>query len=340
MSGMKVITTIPPYAPFLKEVAGYSIISGARLNTIMTVKEELKDAWERLEGIFGKGNVWADLKCRQLRVAPHSKFFNKPEPPPEPRIIEVSGEKVLLDGSNPRAVGEISSPPWSDIRISHKIKLDVSKGPVKCYFLDGVDSAHIVEVIDGNRLIMLEGPKRLVGQGDSINILDPSLEIEGFFTETDLEYITAVDNLMLSYVEKSSDIEEALALNPKAKICAKIESKKGLNWVKNEYHKYADKVQLMAARGDLFVEVGRPDKIIKALRLIINSDPNAIVASRILSSLRQSSKVSCSDIMDIVGLLEMGYRNFMIGDEICFDQQRLLLALDTLSAIAKNYGVE
>ena len=59
---------------------------------------------------------------------------------------------------------------------------------------------------------------------------------------------------------------------------------------------------------------------------------NAIVASRILDSL-QDGPVSCQDIMDVHALLLMGYRSFMIGDEVCFHREKLLLACDILQAL-------
>jgi len=186
---------------------------------------------------------------------------------------------------------------------------------------------------------MLDGPKRIVGGGESINILDPSLVIEGYFTDLDIKYARETDYLMLSYVEEESDIAAALKLRPDAKIVAKIESKKGLDWVRKVYPKYRGKVTLMAARGDLYVEMGRPDKILGALKEIIKADPNAIVASRIFGSLNENSRPICSDITDIACMLEMGYRTFMVGDDICFNRDKLLLSLDMLAAIARNYGV-
>jgi hypothetical protein len=37
--------------------------------------------------------------------------------------------------------------------------------------------------VDGDRLILEDGPRRLVGPGESVNIVHPSLEIEGTLTE-------------------------------------------------------------------------------------------------------------------------------------------------------------
>jgi len=34
----------------------------------------------------------------------------------------------------------------------------------------------------------------------------------------------------------------------------------------------------------------------------------------------------------------MGYRNFMLGDDICFNKDSLMLALDMLKAIGDEYN--
>ncbi|MBT6690800.1 hypothetical protein HOB10_00500 [Candidatus Parcubacteria bacterium] len=344
---MKVITTIPPYAPFIGRVAELPIISGVRLNTVMPVQGVKEDDLPSVEALtamlkliksqIGDKDMWIDLKCRQVRVS-HGFFFNGSDRPP--KAYQLGDEVVVLDSSRPKAHGILRTPPWATLKIDHKIKLDTSKGPVKCWFQDGYDSAHIVDVIDGDTLIMLEGPKKVVGGGESINIIHPSFEVEGYFTELDRRYIEAavklgIHTFMLSYVEQDSDIQEMLALDPKAVIKAKIESPQGFDWACKCLRKFPG-VGLMAARGDMYVEFGRPDKILRPLRKIAEMDSDAIVASRILTSLRHSPRPTCSDIMDIQCLLQMGYGHIMVGDDICFDEDTLMLALDILSAIERG----
>ncbi len=338
---MQIICTIPPYAPFIKDVIAHPSVSGVRINTVMPVKESLEDMLTRIKGLAGGKDIWIDLKCRQIRTSHGSNFYKAPPlPEPErPREYNIFGRTFRLETSHPKAHGDLVTPPWASIKLTHKIKLDTSKGPVKCWFQDGYDVAEIVEVVNGDTLIMLNGPKRVVGGGESINILHPSLEIEGFFTEYDLRYIEAgrkagVHNYMLSFVEQDSDIGEMLALDPAAKILAKVETMKGIEWCRNSYHKHRSRnVRLMAARGDLYVEVGRPDKILRALKKIIDSDSGAVMASRILTSLRENPRPICPDITDIAAMWQMGYKTFMIGDDICFDEDTVLLALDMLAAI-------
>ncbi len=335
---MQIITTIPPYAPYIREIAAHPAISGLRFNTVMPVKGELTDILQTVKTRTTPRDLWVDLKCRQLRVS-YGFFFSEPE---SPKTYTVQGETLILDPSRPKAQGVVRTPPWADITIDRKITLDFSKGPVKCWFHDGTLSAHVVEIIDGNRLIMLDGPQKIVGGGESINITDPSLEVEGYFTDLDLRYIkaageTGIHHYMVSFVEENSDLESLLEKDPHAVIVAKIESLKGLQWVAKHYSRYRGKVRLMAARGDLYTEVGRPDHIVGALKEIISADPGAIAASRILGSLKANPRPACADIMDLACLMQMGYRSFMLGDDICFNRELLLLALDIVNAMAGHY---
>lgn len=340
---MRVITTFPPYAAHLAEIADHPMVRGLRLNTVMPVSEKtLVEFLQNVKHRVGsdRPKIWIDLKCRQIRISA-SYLFN---PPAEPKIYEIDGKTYVFDPSNPRVVDPAPVfPPWGEIKIDHKISVDLSGGPIKCWFSDGADFGHLVEVRDGDNLIMLDGPKKLVGRGDSINIPHPSLKIEGFFTEKDSQYIEAakavgIHTYMLSYVEEESDIEALLALDPEAEIVAKIESPKGVEFAEKVFPKYkGKKVRLMAARGDLFMEVDRADKILGVLKRIVRADPGAICASRILGSLKNGPRPSSSDMTDIGFLLEIGYKTLMLGDDICFNKNLLFLALDILGAVNRDY---
>ncbi len=240
--------------------------------------------------------LWVDLKSRQLRV-----------------------------------VG-FASPPFTEVYLSHPIKV---KTPVDAFFSDGRERARIVAV-DGNRVIFDKAPRRLIGMGESINIPDPSLEIEGMLTETDIAYLNAMKarglkNVMLSYVESEIDIEEVRNYLPDAEIILKIETQKGLEFAKKHKSKYG---RLAAARGDLFVEVSRPHEIIGALKSIIHADPHAIAASRILDSLVYHPVPASAEISDIAFLLEIGYKTLLLGDQICLKREPLLEALNLLEEIS------
>ena len=290
---MTAIVTVHPYAPFLKEVAKHPLVSGLRLNTAMAIKEPFENLLKRLQDL-GKP-LWVDLKARQLRTVGYWE------------------------------------PPYTEVKVSHPVSV---RTPVTAYFGNGEEQVTLVAV-DRDRLFFLDGPERVVGPGESINIVEPSLNIEGFLTETDLAYINAakrigLHNYMLSFVESSSDINTLLQYDPKATIVAKIESQKGLTYVRTAY---TGEARLMAARGDLYIEVSRPHQILDALETIVKKDQHAIAASRIFPSLAKSAEPSCQDIMDVSCLLKMGYKTIMLGDELCMKKEAVLGALHLLDAI-------
>ncbi|GMV35108.1 MAG: hypothetical protein AMXMBFR60_29370 [Chloroflexota bacterium] len=293
---MNAIVTVPPYASFIDEIAAHPLVSGLRLNTVMPLRESKRDVLARLSKF--KQPLWVDLKGRQLRVA------------------------------------EPAMPPFTEIKLSHAVKVHT---PVDAYFSDGNERVRVAAV-DGKRLIMEDGPRRMVGPGESVNIVHPSLQIEGTLTETDREYLAAMKELgltkvMLSYVESVADVEEVKNLLPNAEVVCKIETQKGLDFARREKSEHG---QLMAARGDLYVEVLQPHKIIPALKDIIQADPNAIVASRILDSLAWTPVPVSADISDIAFLLEIGYRAFMLGDQVCMKRDSAIEALNVLAAISSQ----
>lgn len=291
---MQVIVTAPPYADYLQEVVEHPLVCGLRLNTVMPLREGPEEAIRRLQ-VLGKP-LWVDLKGRQLRVV---------------------GAAV---------------PPFTEVRISHPIRVHT---PADVFFSDGSEHARLVAV-DGDRLILESGPRRVVGPGESLNIVHPSLEILGTLTETDQAYLAAMRSLklnqvMLSYVESVSDLQEVRELLPSAEILLKIETHKGLAFARE----YGGSLgRLVAARGDLYVEVLRPHKIVPALREIIRVDPNAIVASRILDSLAFNPVPVSAEISDVAFLLSLGYRTFLLGDAICLQREPLLEALNLLQEIS------
>lgn len=291
------IVTAPPYAPFLDEVARHPLVSGFRLNTVMPLREGPAEALERLSG-YGQP-VWIDLKGRQLRVV---------------------GAAI---------------PPYSEVRLSHSIQVDT---PVDAFFSDGTECVRVAAV-DGDRLILEDGPRRLVGPGESVNIVHPSLKISGTLTATDKSYLKAMqavslNKVMLSYVESASDIQEVQALLPGAEVMLKIETQRGLDFARKHGSSYG---RLMAARGDLYVEVLRPHRMVSALRQIISADPQAVVASRIFDSLAHHPVPESADISDAAFLLSLGYRTFLFGDVVCLQRDTIIEALNLLEAVAAEF---
>ncbi|HNS61725.1 MAG TPA: pyruvate kinase [Anaerolineales bacterium] len=294
---MNVIVTVPPYADFLAEVASHPIVSGFRLNTVMPLRESHREVLQRLSKF--NQPVWVDLKGRQLRVV---------------------GAAI---------------PPYTEVKLSHPIKVET---PVDAFFSDGNERVKVAAV-DGDRLILADGPRRLIGPGESVNIVHPSLKIEGTLTDTDKTYLAAMKELgmtkvMLSYVESADDVDEVKSYLPNSEVILKIETQRGLDFAKKHGSKHG---HLMAARGDLYVEVLRPHKVAGAVKTIIKADKDAVIASHILDSLAYQPVPVSADIGDVAFLLEIGYRTFMLGDQVCLRRETVLEALNLLEEIAKDF---
>lgn len=295
---LQVIITSPPYADYLEDIVRHPQVCGLRLNTVMPLSTGPLEAITRLQNL-GKP-LWVDLKSRQLRVV---------------------GAAI---------------PPFTEVHLSHDIEVHT---PVYAFFADGREQARVVAV-DKNRLILENGPQRIIGPGESVNIPHPSLKIRGTLTSTDKAYLNAMkttgqNKVLLSYVESLSDIEEVLDLLPGAEIILKIESQRGLAFARKYQNTHG---HLVAARGDLFVELPRPHKIIQGLKDIITADPGAWVASRIFDSMAFDPVPACAEISDVLYLLSLGYRTFLLGDAICLHPDTLLETLNLLQEIDQDYN--
>jgi pyruvate kinase len=321
---MKLILTVPAQARFA-DVAGHVSVEGVRINTTLPVQRPLDELLADIMRQAGSRDVWIDLKCRQLRITKYN--------------VEILHDRE-----------------YHYLTLSHGIKVGT---PAKVWLDDGNFEGNVVEVI-GGRVLKVESSTEmrrglpLPNQGEigvrpsmSVNIISPALEIEGNLTDTDKKYIEAakknsMHGYMLSYVEQESDITDVLALDPDAKILAKIESPKGLEFVKKIYPNYRKQVNLVAARGDLYVELQKPgympDQIIDACDSIIRADPEAVIASRIFESLKDVSKPpACQDLFDVYCGMLMGYQRFLIGDEISTKRDSVQSTLGLFKVIAEKY---
>lgn len=288
------IVTAPPYAPFLSELAAHPLVGGLRLNTVMPLAETPGEVLARLHALGPP--LWVDLKGRQLRVT------------------------------------AAAVPPFTEVRLSHRIRV---RTPADAFFDDGREHARVVGV-DGDRLILEDGPRRVIGPGESVNVVDPSLEIEGTLTDTDRAYLAAMKEtglrrVMLSYTERPEDVEEVRSLLSDAEMVLKIESRRGLAFAREHGSRLG---RLMAARGDLYVEVLEPHRIVGALRSVIEADPGAIVGSRLFPSLARYPVPEAADITDAAFLMALGYRTFLLGDEVCLRRDSVMEALNLLAALA------
>ncbi len=266
-----------------------------------------------------------------------------------------------------------------DLRLNHPISV---KTPAKVLFKAGADNALLENIEEnGQRLIFRGGPAYMVRPGESIHILHPSFKINtngSLFTDQEKVKIEKVHrfgfkNYFLSYVEQQRDIEEFQELVGKdSLLMLKIENQRGLDFVANNFVK-SDNLVLVAARGDMYIELAWPHQILDALKLIIEKDSEACVGSRIMLSVVneiRNRKVadaiklvrsmdlketdpsrtiettllslinrdipSCADFCELAWLYNIGYRNMMLCDELCLREDLLDIAIGAFDAFRKN----
>jgi Pyruvate kinase, barrel domain len=302
----ELLVTLWPSFPHFDRFAHDSRISGIRLNSAMMSNPELDKELELVKQLHGKSNpLFFDVKGRQLRVT------------------EVIPNKHYLD-----------------MRLNHPIEC---KNDVVVLFKAGADYAvldHLEE--NGQRLIFKGGPHYKVKEGESLHIRDSSLKVNGDqFTEQELVKIEKVKaagftKYFLSYVECQKDVDEFRELvGREAEVWLKIENLPGMYYAVNQFEK-EDNLVLVAARGDLFVELNKPHDMIKALRALIAADKEACVGSRILLSCIESPVPSCADLCEIAWLHEIGYRRMMLCDELCLKENLLASAVSVFDATKRD----
>ncbi|HTK05427.1 MAG TPA: hypothetical protein VL500_07615 [Candidatus Eisenbacteria bacterium] len=310
------VTLWPAFPHFWRFASDGNRVAGIRLNSAMINQAELEDAVGVIEPGRTAVPLHFDIKGRQLRV------------------VEVLG-----------------SPDRLDIRLNHPIKV---RTPTPVLFKAGADDALLEEVSeDGRRLTFRPGgPRFMVRPGESLHIRHPSLEVGGpQFTDAELAKIATVraagcTRWYLSYVESQDDVDEFLDLVGRdAEVSLKIESKKGLAYVEREFVKRPN-LRLVAARGDLYVELDRPHEMLGALKAIIAKDPEAVVGSRILLSMipppprdddTEATVPSCADFLELGWLYDAGYRAMLLCDELCLRRKLLSAAVNAFDSFRQAY---
>lgn len=307
MNDLKLLVTLWPSMPHFVDFLNDDRLAGIRLNSAMMSLPELDEQLEIIDDEMDPGTVplYYDIKGRQLRVE------------------EIIPSKTHLE-----------------LILNHPISVAT---PTPVLFKAGADHA-LLEDVHGKHLVFRGGPQYSVRAGESIHIRHPSLVIHGpLFTDLEKEKIAKVraaglDKWFLSYVEKQTDVDEFRELvGQSAELMLKIESKQGMRFVAQEFRKQ-DNVSLIAARGDLYVELDQPHEILAATKLIVETDPEACVASRLLLSTVRSSVPSCSDFSELAWLYDIGYRKVMLCDELCLKQEFLGPAVGAFDAFRDSYG--
>jgi pyruvate kinase len=307
---MTIIATLPPpYAEDLfRDIINTPRLNQVRFNTGCSSPDSPKDTLSKvLEASHLP--VWVDLKCRQLRIK------------------------------------NWAVPTYGDIELSHEIEVDL---PARIYFRGG--SPAIVRRVEGNKIYVDPPPKQAVGRGQSVNITGKNLKIKGYLTEQDLEYIEAAKALgcnlfMASFVETLDDVKVLRESMPDGLIGLKIESEAGVDLITSyasTFKVWGEGCQIVAARDDLFVNLsdkGYQEKFYLALSEMIRIDPEAILASRLMESLLKSNIVSVPDLSDALLVKQMGYRNFLLSDELNKSPEALRQAVYHLWSI-QRWGTE
>lgn len=306
MLSLEFLATLQPNFPHFRRFARDNRLGGIRLNNPHWTPEELKSELAAAKALKPSVPLYFDVKGWQLRV------------------IETHVNDHYLD-----------------ITLNHPISVDL---PTVVIFKAGADSALLERIEEGGRrLIFRGGPKYLVKPGESLQIRSPSLEVLGEqFTPEEIAKVevaraAGIDKFFLSYVSSKRDVERFRELVGKeSAVRLKIENQQGLEYVAKQFRK-EENTQLVAARGDLYVEVARPHEIMDALQLIISRDPKACVGSRIMLSVIHEPVPSCADFLELAWLYDTGYRSMLLCDELCLNGDLLGTAINACESFAKNY---
>ncbi|OGZ08535.1 MAG: hypothetical protein A3C93_03945 [Candidatus Lloydbacteria bacterium RIFCSPHIGHO2_02_FULL_54_17] len=342
----ELLVTLWPSFPHFPRFATDPRLSGIRLNSAMIGVPDLKKEFALLEEYRPTVPLYFDIKGKQLRI-----------------------QEVNLLKSK-------SGMPDLELVLNHPIAVET---PSLVLFKAGSDSASLRELRDGGkRLVFDGGPRYMVAPGESLCVRHPSLEVLGpTFTDVELEKIRLVKEFgftrwFLSYVESQREVDEFLELVGKdTEVWLKIENLPGLRYVSEEFVKRPN-LTLVMARGDLYVEVDRPHDILGAHRLLIEKDPEACAASRILLSAMGNANLtvnnirglaksarkgqvdaariialieegerdptpSCADFSELAWLADIGYRRVMLCDELCLKGKLLGRAVNAFGQFRDAY---
>ncbi len=335
---LELLATLWPSFPHFQQFAHDKRLAGVRLNSAMIDNAELATEIALLRDHPSGVPLYFDIKGRQLRVTEWHK-----------------------------------NPAYLDISINHPISVPT---PIRVFFKAGNDNALLERLEDGGkRLIFRGGPQYEVRPGESLHVRHPSLKVFGnTFTTTELEKIDQVhragfSRYFLSYAEAQRDVDQLLELvGRNSEIMIKIENKVGLEYARN--FRKRPNLRLVAARGDLFIELDRPHHMMDALKLIIQKDPEACVGSRMFLSVAQPlvaeikrallklehreltrahidslmhdlmepQDPSCADFLELAWLYDIGYRSMMLCDEICLKEELLDTAIGAFESFRKAYA--
>jgi len=302
-SGLELSATLLPTFPHFNAFVDDPRLGFIRMNSAQLEGDELNHELAEAHRFQDVKPLYFDIKGRQLRV---TKSYPLPD-------------RLELD-------------------LNHDVYVET---PTTVLFKGGADGC-ILEKVEGNHLVFRGGPEWMVVEGESLHIRHPSLEVgDPIFTEIEVDKVekarkAGFDKFFLSYVEEQRDINLVRELIGDSMLMLKIENKKGLAFVENHFKK-EDNLCLVAAMGDLYVEVERPHHILSALKLIIGKDSRAVAGSRMLLSISEEPVPSAADFMQLAWLYEIGYRRMMLCDEICLKEEYFTTAVNVFDHFRRSY---
>lgn len=340
---VEIHVTLLPSFPHFETFARDPRLTGIRINSAMLTPDDVSRELEVLDDTWPVVAQCAyDVKGRQLRVA------------------------EVLD-----------NPSYLDVRLNHPVTVGTS--PTLVLLKAGADAGLASVSEDGSRLTFTANPKFSVKVGESICIKDPNLVVGGpLFTHAEVEKVARVrasgliHEWYLSYVEEAEDVEAFRGLvGDEDLVYLKIESQRGLDFATKEWSlEKFPRTRLVAACGDLFVEVDQPHQTLRAIEAILRADPTAVMGSRMMLSvirspttylrnqvelaardnpslagvlplLRESCQPATPDLADFAHLAWMydkGMRAALLCDEICLSGPHLDVAVGAVHAWAADYA--
>lgn len=328
-------------------------LSGIRINPAMILPDELEHALARINVPDATVPLWYDVKGRQLRIEEVHLCGNYYE--------IVMNHAISMELTCERSRGIILKAGNDEALIQ-----EITDGGRRIVLADGALYGPRFRLVPGESVHIRNPTLRVHGP------LFTDVELGKIETAKRAGFT----RWFLSYVEDKRDIDQLRELiGQEPEIWLKIESKRGLEFVAHDFEK-KDNLVLTAARGDLFVELDKPHQIANALRLIIKKDPGACVGSRILLSVVQRPMPpaekeralkelyerakwntpqmaavrdllvavfhdpvpSCADFSELAWLMDIGYRRFLLCDELCLHGDLLDTATGAFRAFTQDYS--
>ena len=311
----KILATIGPATNSAEMIENVIMagVNGCRLNCSHGSNEERDQQikWIR-EAAVKKGRsvaILQDLQGPKIRLGMLK----------DNRLDLKEGDEVILEAKEFEHDGGMTVPV--QYNLAEKVKVGE---PLSMF--DGKVKSEVVEIVSETAIKVKVLNEGYIMSKKGLNL--PDTDFGGdILTEKDLADIEYgaecdYDYVALSFVQSASDIEKLrqllLSFGSRAKIIAKVETKKAVENEKNleEIVKVADGV--MVARGDMAVEAGAevvPIVQRKIIALCRTYSKLCIVATQMLSSMVDNPEPTRAEVSDVATAVIQGADAVMLSDE-------------------------